>query len=302
MPDDPEKIEIPEPVKFRESVSDLEARVRKVVGKVTIPRNLREGHHSIRRLLEQDDERREERKTKSYVSSYDNDLFSSPFERRRLRLLNAILLQLGRCSVKASTRGKDPEEFYFEVGEQNISFKLDHPGIRRYGSRYGDEVSRPASLPMVLEIECWRKAEQLQYTWKDEKDRKLENQLTDIIVTMIVAGELRYRISETAHREWLIERKAELIEKAKRREEERRQALKEEAERREQERIDRLLEEAEALQTAETIRAYVGRVREFNATLENPVSSVAVDEWANHALAQADRIDPVTSGRFIRKG
>jgi vacuolar-type H+-ATPase subunit H len=117
---------------------------------------------------------------------------------------------------------------------------------------------------------------------------------------MIMAGELRYRHSETAQREWLIQRKAELIEEAKQREEERHRAFEEEARRREQERIDRLLEEAETLQKAETIRLYVARVRQFNATLSDPASNSVVEEWAKHALAQADRIDPVISGRFIQ--
>jgi len=55
---DPDQIEIPPSAKFHESQDALEIRVRKLVGKVTVPRDLERAHHSIRRLLEKDDERR----------------------------------------------------------------------------------------------------------------------------------------------------------------------------------------------------------------------------------------------------
>jgi len=109
--DDLEQIEIPPPPEFSVPVEQLEVWVRKQVGKVTVARDLREGHHLIRRLLEQDDERREARKKRSYHSSFDEPLFESPFERRRLRLINAIFLRLGRCGVTARFRGKDPDQF-----------------------------------------------------------------------------------------------------------------------------------------------------------------------------------------------
>ena len=117
IPEDPEEIEIPSPPEFSESISDLEARVKEQVGKVTVPRDLREGHHLIRRLLEQDDERLEASEKRGDYSGFDEPLFGSPFEKRRLRLINAIFLSLGRSGVTAKLRGKDPDEFDFQVGE-----------------------------------------------------------------------------------------------------------------------------------------------------------------------------------------
>jgi hypothetical protein len=270
-----------------------------MVGKVTVSRDLRQGHHSIRRLLEQDDERRGKQKKSSYISSFDKELFSSQFEKRRLRLINAIFQSLGRCGVRATLRGKDPDSFDFKVGEQHLSFSLDHPGIRRFGSRYGGEAMRPATLPLHLEIKAGNKAEQLQYIWKDEPNKKLERQITDIVVTMITAGELHYRLYEFAQREWLIKYKADLIEHTKQKIEEERQRQEEERRRRDQARIDRLLGEAAALQQAETIRSYVANAREYNKRLPHPLTDSKFDNWAQHALAQADSIDPILSGNFL---
>jgi len=124
---------------------------------------------------------------------------------------------------------------------------LDHLGFKRYGSRYGEDAARSATLPIHLEIQSWKQPEGLQFNWKDEKAMKIERQLTEIVVTMIVAGEMQYRLGEVARRKRLIERKAHLIEKAKREAEEERLRLEGERRQREQAKIDHLLVEAASL-------------------------------------------------------
>lgn len=49
---------------------------------------------------------------------------------------------------------------------------------------------------------------------------------------------------------------------------------------------------------AEEIRAYVSAVRERQAALDEPLSATGFQQWADWALGQADRIDPVLSGSF----
>jgi hypothetical protein len=74
----------------------------------------------------------------------------------------------------------------------------------------------------------------------------------------------------------------------KREERERRQRL-------EQARIDRLLDEAASLRRATDIRADVDAVKTTVASQATSISPDAV-EWA---LADADRLDPVKSARFL---
>jgi len=63
-------------------------------------------------------------------------------------------------------------------------------------------------------------------------------------------------------------------------------------------RIDRLLDQAATLRRAIDIRACVDAV---NAVVRNDssISSDAIERWSKWALAEADRIDPVKTARFL---
>jgi len=79
--------------------------------------------------------------------------------------------------------------------------------------------------------------------------------------------------------------------KAERAEKERRKRI-------EQARIDRLLRDAGAFQQAGEIRKYVEAIRSAQSRNEM-FSSEEFERWSQWALAQADRIDPVTGGAFL---
>lgn len=67
----------------------------------------------------------------------------------------------------------------------------------------------------------------------------------------------------------------------------------------EQARIDRLLSEAESLRQAMDIRTYVAAAQAIIANETAEVSAEEMQIWSKWALAQADRMDPVRSARFI---
>jgi hypothetical protein len=67
----------------------------------------------------------------------------------------------------------------------------------------------------------------------------------------------------------------------------------------EQARIDRLLDGAESLRQATNIRAYVAAVQAIDANETASISAEKMAGWSEWALAQANRIDPVRSARFI---
>jgi len=52
------------------------------------------------------------------------------------------------------------------------------------------------------------------------------------------------------------------------------------------------------LREAQEIRGYVSAVRDRKATLDDPLGESGFQAWAEWALSQADRIDPVLSGSF----
>lgn len=67
----------------------------------------------------------------------------------------------------------------------------------------------------------------------------------------------------------------------------------------EQARIDRLLDEAATLRRASDIRAYVHAVRQATAGEGRVASTKEVERWAEWALAEANRIDPVRNRGFL---
>jgi hypothetical protein len=69
-------------------------RIAKVVGKLTVPRDIVIWHPAIDLLLKEDDKRREKQLAAHYPMSWDNPLFDAPIERRRLRILKAISRRL----------------------------------------------------------------------------------------------------------------------------------------------------------------------------------------------------------------
>jgi hypothetical protein len=287
------EMEIPPPPEFPETLSDLTVRVQKLVGKVSIPEDLVNAHQFIARLLKEDEIRRKER-------LLDGPMFDSPFEMRRLRLLSAIFLALERCGMKPSLRGKDPIEFGVRVGDERISFMLDRPGQKRDGYRRGVTSHMPASDKLQLTIFLMYKLEDIPLVWEDKARTPIERQVKEIVVGIIVAGEVQCRQREVSHHNWLIERKAELIEKARKRKAEEERLERERRIKAEEERINRLLGEAAAFRQASDIRAYVENVRRANATIVEPVSQEDLDAWSSWALAQADRIDPVYSKKFLK--
>jgi hypothetical protein len=113
-----------------------------------------------------------------------------------------------------------------------------------------------------------------------------------------LTAEVHHREQCLRIHEWLIERKVNL--EAKLRKE------KAEAEQRERERIaalakartDRLLAQATSLTQANAIRAYVETV--CSAAVDASVPPDELQQWRAWALEQADRVDPVVSGAFLK--
>jgi hypothetical protein len=81
---------LPEPPSFSEDIAVVRDRVRKLMGKVSVPKALTAPHPAIARLIAQDDVRRQKQLTATYTFSWDAPIFDSPFEQRRLRFLNAL--------------------------------------------------------------------------------------------------------------------------------------------------------------------------------------------------------------------
>jgi hypothetical protein len=131
-------------------------------------------------------------------------------------------------------------------------------------------------------------------SWEDREESQLENQLTEILVQMLLSAEASYRNGLARHREWIIERKAEAEAEIKRRLDEAERKARELQQKSERERIGRLLSQAKAFDRANQIRTYVESARLRVA--ETATGQSEFEKWASWAQREADRIDPVNNG------
>lgn len=296
--------EIPPPPEFPETLEELRQRVSRLVGKVTYLKGLDRTHRVVAALLEEDKARVEKRKASSYASIYDEPFFASPYERRRLKLLNSIFLALAKLDIPAHAQGKNPSDFTVQVGDATVTFRLDDPKIKneRESWRPTSELRRPASDPLQLSI-SWHleKVDGLHLLWSDAKETTIEESIREIVVELIVAGDVQVRAAELRQHAWRVQRKANLIEAARKREEAARQKEIARLQRIEKARIDQLFEDAMCLRLSNDLRAYVEAVQLANRSSPDPVSEEEMAEWTGWALAQADRIDPVKTHSFLRQ-
>lgn len=286
-PADLADIELGRPPSFEEPAESVILRVRRLVGTVTVPRDLSRVHPAIEAILQSDDERRRKYEASPHRFVFDAPMFASPFERRRLRFMNGLLRAFQRLGLRPSlSPRKDPTHIGIIVGHQHIGLHVDEPGRERSGWRTDRELTQPAST--ILRVSLGRPVGGLTTEWRDSKDRRVEDDATEIVVSAMTAGELIYRQQEIAHHHWLVERQQQLREERRVRKLEEERKERERLAAQEQARIDQLWDEAERHRKANDIRAYV------LAALADGSSDRA--QWAAWARAQADRLDPLISG------
>jgi hypothetical protein len=280
----------PEPVEpvFSEDIESVRERVAKKVGKVPMVRNLESPHPAIRKLVDSDEKRREKQRASSFLASWHAPFFDSPFEQRRLKILNSIFVALARASASPTVRDKEKaRDLSVSVGHGHVQFRLDHPDAKP--DRNGEWATRPGKVDRLRLSIKERQGDPVKKPWEDTSERKLEEQLTDIVVEIIVEGELSYRSQETRRYEWALERRANArVELEKRRMEEERKA-RERRLREAREARDALLSQAGRLQDAKAIREFVATV-EAAGPHDDPS---AVRKWGAWARSIADGLDPL---------
>ena len=293
---------IPPAPLFTPDMDDVRAQATAIVRKAPLPRGDSHGWHSqVAKCLEADYARAKKQKESSYPFSWDDPIFTSKFEKRRLRVLNALFICLTRCGMQPHLSGKYAREVSVTVGTTNVPLLVD--GVAAAGQaereRHGDPFkARNDTDKMQLSLRRGWSGAAVCQSWQDEPAQPLERQLREIAAAIIVCGEQMLRDAVMGAHAWRIERKAELEANERRRktEEERQRRIRQT--KREQARVSHLLGQAQALEQARLIRAYVDAVREANGTAPDPMSTAELGAWTIWALEQAARIDPVLSNTF----
>jgi hypothetical protein len=287
------------PPQFAESIETVRARVAETVGHVAVPHKVRNWHPTIERLLKEDEKRREKQLTDPYPMSWDKPVFDTPFERRRLRVLNSLFLAVGKLNGKSAVHGHEARQIRISFFQQHLHLTLDKPKRSSRHAQVLNTTGESNDPRLCLSILRGFGSETVLASWQDEDAQKLEMHMTDVAVRVILTAELQYREHSLRQYEWRVQRKAELAEEQRKRKLEAERAEKERQKRVEQARINRLLRDAAAFQQAGEIRKYVEVIRLAMAR-DNSSPMDEVNQWSKWALAQADRIDPTIGGRFLK--
>jgi hypothetical protein len=283
----------PPPPTFDEPIEAVRARVEKGTDAVHVRKDLTLAHPAIRKLLEKDEQLRE----KQSQYSWRQPVFDTPVQKRRLRILNAIFLALSQQGFSGYTRGDKADEITVNIGQSHVGLELSIVPDKGRSSAKDASAQRRERLRLSLKSSHGVGAGRTLA--EDGDEGPIEGRLRQVVVNLIVMGEEHYRADLLHSHKWTLERRHQRIEEARK--------ARAEAERKERERIaalekarvDRLLAEAQALQRAREIRAYVGEVKALRASLNPPIPMGAIVAWEQWAMAQADRIDPVLSRRFL---
>ncbi|TKV77735.1 hypothetical protein FDV58_29475 [Bradyrhizobium elkanii] len=256
--------------------------VDQLLGKVRFVRDLGSAHSLIRHLLDEDALRRLKPSDAPYRLRYSEPLFDSPFERRRLRILNNLFLAL----IKAGHQpwlGEQGRNVGVTVGSQKISFTLDHPRAR---TQANGRIQTPHEAYETLRLEIPATGD----SWADDSGRT-EDRLREIILKLIVAGEVQYRANAHTVYENACRRRAEMEHRLAEQRAETHRLAREKAIKAEAEQRKMLLRMAADHRAAQDVRAFVKAAIAAFGPEKTEESSVA--GWTAWALGVADQIDPV---------
>ena len=241
----------------------------------------RSADRNCRAILEQDEKER----TKAITNRWHVPvvLYDSPFEKRRLRILNAVFLTLSRRGHSAAADRHDHHtEFSVGIGSTSVSLHLEEssrkPGVYNRYTAPRPDPKRSASVSLRLTAGS--------SNWQDNGSEKLETRIAEISAGLIVEGERAYR----AHLR-------ELEEQAERQRVEAERQRQERLRKANAERAAALLESGRLLIEAENLRSLIARVGAAVADGRLDLSADQLAEWRQWADREADKLDPLLSGQ-----
>ena len=272
-----------------EDLNLLRAQELNAIGRAAVPKTLERVHPGLAHLLKKEKLRHQKDAERQW--NWDPPKFDKPLAKRRLRILNAILLTLAKRGHGGDVSERDGElHARAMIGDNYLGLDLAIAGKHRTVRLQGyirPDPDLPATTPLLLRIDPGFDGKAVE-TWQDDEDGKLETKIAEIAAAIIVAGEADFRLG--------LKRAEERAEQERVEREQRR--LQKLAELNAQ-RLADLRKSGELLREALEIRALVGRVRDALGGGGAGVDPATIIAWEQWALAEADRLDPVISGQVL---
>lgn len=276
LPDDDAALSLdPAPPSHDRDLHVLVWRTHRTVGSVRVrKRELKASlHPAVERLLGESREDWERRPP--YLSAGTQRRFLGPGARRRLALVNALFLALGKAGARPEIADKEGRSIVVTVGRMPVRCQLASTWVRRTRGVEGEER-------LDFHVRAGTSSYADRFVWKERWGLRLESCLGDIVTGIVVAAELEHRDREWREHEAVIKARAEARREQERQRDKRRQDAR-----------AQLIAEAESLRQANDIRCLVAAIRR-----EREPHDLAFAAWHHWALAEADAIDPVRSGRL----
>ena len=287
------------PPVFRD-MATVSQEITAAVRVINVPTSLTNPHRIVARLQKQDAERKPDPSPSIYFGDRHGPKFARPIQQRRLRILSCILTELDRLGCKASGSTHAGERFSISIGGwwTYIFFGIEGGSSASYFHRDRGSYKGADTERLRFDIVEHDQRSPPKRTWREDKI-PLEQQATEIVCGLLLQAEedtrkwalMRHKWDREEHERKLKEARL-AAEKAERDRIAREKAMA-------AARIDALIGGAEALERAARIRRYVSAVRAANVERAEPVPEEILERWTTWALAEADVIDPVASGRFL---
>lgn len=281
----------PRPPEFSETMHTVRERALKLAEKAPIKKSLSNPHSIIAGLLAADIKRKEELAKSPYGFVLAKPSFDTSIDKRRLQILNALFLALTYCNCTPSIRGKDAREIHVRVGDVLLPVKLGTPSeVLDEASRHSSKKNDVQDLRFII-VGWLNASDEISLQWSDTEASKLEDQLKEIVVGMLVAGEWMYRASRIDIYNRKIEERRKAEAEIQRKNDEAHQLDKELAAKLKHDKRRQLVVEMlswkRAIDLREFITASLMKAHEIgDATLIEKT-----EEWAVWANAEVDEID-----------
>lgn len=266
-----------------EALDELRSVELRAIGKVAVPRELGQAHAALAQLFRREAQLREKQDERW---SWNQPQWDGPLAQRQLRIINALFKTLSKRGAEPWSRYSNGLlELYCKIGTSQFQLSFGRNRNAREGDR-APSSDLPASTKLVLLVDhAFRDKRVLR--WEDAELR-LEQQIAEIAVDLMVAG-------EAAFREWLVEDR-ERSEQFARWEREREEG---ELKRLREQRLSSLKESGDRLRQAGELRGLTEQVAGAVASGLLEVDPDRLGKWREWVLREADLIDPVISGQVM---
>ncbi len=266
--------------------------------KIVVSRDLSRSHPIVRALLEAGQGETQHGAIAPYGVALPRQRLTKS-ERRRLRILSALLKAFEARGYKVVADPEDHHHLAVMVGQDKVEFTLTfrQRQIRvplspqekaewlnaMTGRQFRQE--QQVTDDLVFRIRSvWFPDPRVKKEWADKPNRPLEDQLSNIVAGMIAAAAVQ--------REHRIDQEEEA---RRRREQELERQKRQEAEEAEAQRFEELVRQVGRWRQANEIRMYVKTINASARKARRGDNKTALQEWATWALRHADRIDPTVA-------